>query len=195
MNKKRFTIEMIVRQALVAAIYAVLTVVISPLSYGNLQFRFAEILVFLCFYKKEYFIGLTLGCFIANLFSPMLIWDITMGVGATIIALLLIMKSKNIYIAAIWPILANAFIVGLELYLALQLPYWVSVFEVAVGEAAVMVIGVVVFTILERNRRLMYLITLDPKYENAKRKVKEEILDTEVVEESNVAADNQEEKL
>ena len=169
MTKKRFTIEMIVRQALIAAIYAVLTVVISPLSYGNLQFRFAEILVFLCFYKKEYFIGLTLGCFIANLFSPMLVWDITMGVGATIIALLLIMKSKNLYIAAIWPVLANAFIVGLELYLAMQLPFWVSVLEVAIGEAAVMIIGVVVFKLLERNRRLMYFITLDPKYQEPKK--------------------------
>lgn len=164
MNKKRFTINLIARQALVAALYAVLTVAINPLSYGNIQFRIAEILVFLCFFRHDYIIGLTLGCLIANLFSPMLLWDITMGVGATIIALFLITKSKNIYIAAIWPIIANAFIVALELHLALELPYWLSALEVGIGEAVVMVVGLVVFSLLKRSNKTLYFITLDNKY-------------------------------
>ena len=163
MNKKRFTINLIARQAIVAALYAVLTVV-NPLSYGNIQFRIAEILVFLCFFRHDYIIGLTLGCFIANLFSPMLLWDITMGVGATIIALFLMIKSKNIYIAAIWPVLANAFIVALELHLALELPYWMSALEVGIGEAAVMVVGLVVFLLIRRSKKTMYFLTLDNKY-------------------------------
>ena len=95
MNKKKFTIRMIARQAIIASLYVVLTVVISPLSYGNLQFRIAEILVFLCFFRHDYIIGLTLGCFIANLFSPMLIWDITLGVAATVIALFLMTRTRS----------------------------------------------------------------------------------------------------
>ena len=164
MNKKRFTIRMIARQAIIASLYVVLTVAISPLSYGNIQFRIAEILVFLCFFRRDYIIGLTLGCFIANLFSPMLIWDITLGVLATIIALVLIIFSKNIYIAAIWPILSNAFIVAIELHFAFELPYFLSALEVGIGEAAVMVIGLIVFLLLSKKKRFMYFITLDDKY-------------------------------
>ena len=163
MNKKRFTIELIARQAIVAALYAVLTVV-NPLSYGNIQFRIAEILVFLCFFRHDYIIGLTLGCFIANLFSPMLLWDITLGVGATIIALFLIIKTKNIYIAAIWPVVANALIIPIELYFVYELPYWLSVLEVGIGEAAVMIVGLVVFVLLRRSKKTMYFLTLDNKY-------------------------------
>ena len=192
--KKKFTIEMIARQAIVAALYAVLTV-INPLSYGNIQFRIAEILVFLCFYRHDYIIGLTLGCFIANLFSPMLVWDITLGVGATIIALFLITRTKNIYLAAIWPIIANALLVALELYLVYDLPYWISALEVGIGEAAVMVVGVIIFKILETNKKVIYFISLNPKYESAKTEKKEEVIDTEVVDEGNNTASNQEEKL
>ncbi|MBP5407564.1 MAG: QueT transporter family protein [Bacilli bacterium] len=192
--KKRFTIEMIARQAIVAALYAVLTV-INPLSYGNIQFRIAEILVFLCFYRHDYIIGLTLGCFIANLFSPMLVWDITLGVGATVIALFLITRTKNIYLAAVWPIIANALLVALELYLVYDLPYWLSALEVGIGEAAVMVVGVIIFKILETNKKVMYFISLDSKYESAKTEKKEEVIDTEVVDEGNNTASNQEEKL
>ena len=172
MNKKRFTIEMIVRQAIVAALYAVLTVV-NPLSYGNIQFRIAEILVFLCFFRHDYIIGLALGCFIANLFSPMLVWDITFGVGASLIAMFLMIKSKNIYIAAIWPVISNAFIVALELYFAFKLPYFLSVLEVGLGELAVMVVGLVVFLIISRNKKVMYFLTLDKKYESCEETVED----------------------
>ena len=168
MNKKKFTIRMIARQAIIASLYVVLTVVISPLSYGNLQFRIAEILVFLCFFRHDYIIGLTLGCFIANLFSPMLIWDITLGVAATVIALLLMTRTKNIYVAAIWPVLSNAFIVAIELHFAFELPYWLSALEVGIGEAGVMVVGLIVFVLLSRNKRFMYFLTLDEKYLNTK---------------------------
>ena len=164
MNKKRFTIEMIARQAIIASLYVVLTVAISPLSYGNIQFRIAEILVFLCFFRHDYIIGLTLGCFIANLFSPMLIWDITLGVAATIIALVLMIFSKNIYIAAIWPVLSNAFIVAIELHFAFELPYFLSALEVGIGEAGVMIVGLIVFILLSKNKRFMYFLTLDEKY-------------------------------
>ena len=73
-------------------------------------------------------------------------------------------KSKNIYIAAIWPVLANAFIVALELHLALELPYWMSALEVGIGEAAVMVVGLVVFLLIRRSKKTMYFLTLDNKY-------------------------------
>ncbi len=160
MNKN---IRLIVRQALIAGLYVCFTL-INPLSFSNIQIRISEIFVLLCFYKKEYIIGLTLGCFIANLFSPMLIYDITIGVTATVLSCIIVYLSKNIYVASIFPVLINGFLIGLELYLALELPYIISVLEVMAGEIIVMVIAIIVFKAFERNQKLMYYITLDEKY-------------------------------
>ena len=56
--------------AMVAAVYAVLTLAIAPLSFGMVQVRFSEMLMLLAFFDKKYAPGLILGCFIANCFSP-----------------------------------------------------------------------------------------------------------------------------
>ena len=156
-------IKLIVRQAIIASLYVVLTIV-NPFSYGNIQFRIAEVLVLLCFYRKDYMIGLIIGCFIANLFSTMVIYDITLGVFATIISVLAISFSKNIYVSAIFPIIFNGLIVGFELYLAFELPFVISALEVAFGEATVIILGVILFKLLERNSKIMFYITLDEKY-------------------------------
>lgn len=158
MNKK---IQFIVSQAIVASLYVVLTVIVGPFSYMAIQLRISEILILLCFYKKDYFIGLTLGCFIANLFSPMILYDITLGLLATVLSLIAIIKSKNLYIAIIFPILFNGLIVGLELTLAYELPYLVSCLEVALGEAIAMVLGLMIFKVLEKNEKIINLIKLN----------------------------------
>lgn len=158
MNKK---IQFIVSQAVVASLYVVLTVVVGPFSYMAIQLRISEILVLLCFYKKDYFVGLTLGCFIANLFSPMVLYDITLGLLATILSLICVSKSKNLYVAIIFPVLFNGLIVGFELTLAYELPYLLTCLEVALGEAIAMIIGVVIFKILERNKKIINMIKMD----------------------------------
>ena len=158
MNKK---IQFIVSQAIVASLYVVLTVIVGPFSYMAIQLRISEILILLCFYKKDYFVGLTLCCFIANLFSPMILYDITLGLLATVLSLIAIVKSKNLYIAIIFPILFNGLIVGLELTLAYELPYLVSCLEVALGEAIAMVLGLMIFKVLEKNEKIINLIKLN----------------------------------
>ena len=56
----------IVRLAIIAGLYVALTWATLPLSYGLIQFRVSEILLLLCFYRKDYIYSLVLGCFIAN---------------------------------------------------------------------------------------------------------------------------------
>lgn len=46
--------RMLAYTALIAAVYAVLTVGVAPLSYGMIQIRFSEILVLLAFVDKRY---------------------------------------------------------------------------------------------------------------------------------------------
>lgn len=146
----------IVRLALVAAAYAVLTLLIQPLSYGAVQFRFSEALVLLAFYRKDYSVSLILGCLIANLFSPFGLYDIIFGTLATAAAVIPMYYMKNIFIAALFPVITNGFLVGYELSLVGE-PFWFSSGTVALGELVVVyILGIALFKlVLEKNRFLM----------------------------------------
>lgn len=60
----------LVKIAVVAALYFVMTTFVAPFSFGALQFRVSEILNFLGVHNKRYIIGLTIGVFIANILNP-----------------------------------------------------------------------------------------------------------------------------
>ena len=60
----------ILLNAAVAAVYAVLTVGLAPLSYGPVQVRISECLTLLAYNNKNYLPGLILGGCIANFGSP-----------------------------------------------------------------------------------------------------------------------------
>lgn len=159
-SQGKFSSVRIVKLAAVAAIYVVLTYALSFMSYGNIQFRVSEALMLLCFYKKDYGISLIAGCFIANIFSPMMLMDMAFGTFATALAVLLIYISPNLYIASLAPVVTNAIIVGAELTISFKTPFWLNAVEVAVGEfVCVSIVGVIIFKLLEKNSRFMKLIT------------------------------------
>lgn len=80
----------VVCAAIIAALYAVFTVALAPLSYGPLQFRIAEILKGLVIWYPVAIPGIVLGTIIANLTSPYvgaweLVWmPITDGLGGVL---------------------------------------------------------------------------------------------------------------
>ena len=121
--KRNLTIKMIAANALIAALYAAITVICGPLSYvgGSLQLRFSEILNLLVFFNPIYSIGLTIGCLIANLVSLYGIFDIVFGTLGTLISCLLIVliskTIKNLLLSSLVPCIINALIVPLIVYL------------------------------------------------------------------------------
>ena len=132
---KKLSVTRLVKLAVVAAVYVVLTLALGFMSYANIQFRIAEALMLLCFYM-------------------------VFGTAATILAVLLIYISPNIYVASLAPVVTNAFVVGFELYYFLDLPFWLSCFQVAAGEfVCVCILGVVLFKLLEKNKKFMQLVT------------------------------------
>lgn len=152
MNKK---MNLVIRNALICCLYAALTVGIAPLSYGGIQMRFAEILIFLAFFNKRYVPGLILGCLIANLFSPMGLPDVIFGTSATAIVCILLARIKNIYLVALIGGLVNGIVVGAELYVVLQLPFIISALEVFIGEFLVLLIGTLIFKVISKNDTFM----------------------------------------
>lgn len=148
------------RLAVVAALYAALTLVLSGFSFGPVQFRIAEILTLLCFYRRDYSIALIVGCFIANCFSPMALMDMVFGTLATAIAVIPMFSVKNIWLASLLPVLSNAVIIAVELQLAFNEPIWLSMLTVGLGELVVITaVGCPLFRfVLEKNKPFMELV-------------------------------------
>lgn len=153
------TTKRLVRTAVIAAIYVILTLVFAPISYGGLQFRVSEILVLLAFFDPFYIGGLTLGCFIANMLGPNGPIDIIMGTIATFLSVGAIsltakfMKNKvSLFLASLWPAVFNGILIGLELsiFITPDVPFWINGLQVAIGEIVVItIVGVPVFTLLK----------------------------------------------
>lgn len=161
---KKITIKDLIINASIAAIYVVLTLLLGNLSYGPVQFRVAEILVLLCFFDKKYIIPLTLGCFISNLMSPYGIYDIAFGTLATVLSLITISKSKNLFVASLFPVIFNGVIVAFEISLLSGVftpeVFLFDMFTIMIGEfVCVSIIGVILFTVLKKNDAFMSLIT------------------------------------
>lgn len=147
-----FSLRDYVRQAMIASIYVVLVFAFAPISYESLQFRVAEILVIIVLFDKKAIVGLTIGCFVANLFSPMLVFDLTFGTAATFITLLLMIKTRNVYVALLYPSIINAVIVGYALSIAFETPYLINMASVFIGEFVVtFIVGLPLYILLNQH--------------------------------------------
>ncbi|NLB20098.1 MAG: QueT transporter family protein [Clostridium sp.] len=150
----------LVKSAIVGAMYAAMTLLL-PFSYLGFQFRLAELLVLLVFIDKRYIYGLTLGCLVANLGSPLGPVDMIFGTLATFIALVLISKTKNLFIATLWPAIINGLIIGQVLYQVLGLPFFLSMAQVFFGEFVVVTLmGYFLFKRILKDQRLVEMIRL-----------------------------------
>ena len=153
MNKRKKTLQLLTINAVIAAVYFVLTVLLEPFSYGQIQFRISEILMVLVLINFKVAPGIVLGCFVANLFSPFGIWDVVFGTLATVICLILMfVLRKNIFIALLAPTVVGSAIVAVMLNLILGLPFFETFIYVAIGEGAVLyLIGVPFYYLVQKN--------------------------------------------
>jgi uncharacterized membrane protein len=121
----------IIKAALIAAIYIVITGIFAPISFGHeiFQLRISEALTVLPMYTSAAIPGLFVGCFLSNLiYGGLGVVDLIFGSLATLIAAFFTNKLKNRgkIIALIPPVVINAVIVGA--YLKLLLFKDISVF-------------------------------------------------------------------
>ena len=140
-----FSVKRLLRGGMIAAVYAVLTLVLAPIGYGQIQFRVSELLCILPLFLPEAVPGLFVGCFIANLFGSTLgVFDVIFGSLFSLMAAFLTwaLRNKPLWIALTPPVLINALGIGSLLYFLAGEPYWISCLSIALGQtAAVFVIG------------------------------------------------------
>jgi len=159
-NKRKEQIISITKIAIVAALYIVLTVLIYPLSFNEIQVRFSEVLLLLCFFDKKYGIGIVVGCAVSNLFSPIPL-DVLFGTVQTIVAVVLIGYLRPLILSLILTILSMV-IVGLEIAVISSFDmWWLITIQVMTGEAIVL-LGIVypLSFLLKRSKSFMKIIKL-----------------------------------
>lgn len=165
---KGISARKIVLAGVVAALYAVLTIVEAPIAYGPVQFRIAEALCILPFYFPITSLGLFVGCIIANLLSPYGMLDIVAGAAATLLAALATMqlgrlKRSTIAIKALAcfpPVIINMILIGAVIAWASTgggAAFWpafaVNGIQVGLGQTAIMyIIGLPLMIYLPKTR-------------------------------------------
>ena len=85
----KFSIRKITLSAVIAALYAALTLLLAPISFGPVQCRVAECLCILPLFTPYAIPGLFLGCLISNIIGSMGMFDIVFGSLTTLVAAIL----------------------------------------------------------------------------------------------------------
>ena len=154
----KFSIRDLTLAAMLAAVYAVLTMALPIPQYGGVQIRFAEALTVLPFLFPAATPGLFVGCLIANLLSPYGLLDVVCGSLATLLACLVTQRMPSKWLAPLPPVVCNAVIVGAVIAFAeggtggaFWTAYAFNAFTVGLGEAiACYVLGLLLLAILPR---------------------------------------------
>ena len=152
----KISVKTITRMSIIAALYAVLTMVLAPISYGPVQFRISEVMTILPFFFPQTTVGLVIGCALANLLSMYGIPDVVFGSLATLLSSLIMALLGKLgrdklpfkVLACLQPVIFNAVFVGalIAYATASEGAFWaafaLNAFQVGIGELAVLfVIG------------------------------------------------------
>ena len=150
--KDIFTTKRLCRAGLIAALYVALTYAFGAIAYnGIVQIRPAEALTILPLFYAEAVPALWIGCMLANLMSPFVMYDVPIGGAATLIAAVLTFlagylirnQAARMALGGIFPVLANAFIIpviivflcGDTMGYASTAAYWINFGSLAATEA------------------------------------------------------------
>ena len=167
MKDKKHSTHYLAQSAVIAALYAAATYLSAAfsLAYGPIQFRLSEALTVLAVLTPAAIPGLTVGCAIGNISSPMGIWDVLFGAAATLLSAVCARVLRNVQfkklpiLSSSMPVLFNAVIVGLEIVLltptdgAKLTAFLISALEVGAGELVVcFALGLPLYSALRRTK-------------------------------------------
>lgn len=156
-SNSRNRIRFLCYSAVIAALYTVLTYVVSALGLasGAIQLRFSEGLCILAAFTPAAIPGLTLGCLISNLVTGCLPTDILFGSLATLIgAIGGWFLQKKPYLVPIPTVLANTLIVPFVLAYAYRAEGGLAYFFLTVGIGEILsayVFGILLYPALKKH--------------------------------------------
>ena len=153
MKQQQKTI-LLAQSGVIAAAYVALTLLLQPICFGSVQCRLSEMLTILPVYTPAAVPGLTVGCFLSNLIglssgvNPAGAWDLLFGTVATLSAALLTRWLRGVrwlkmpIAATLPPVIINAVIVGVELFMMYGgFPLYVHMLLVGAGQVVSCTVG------------------------------------------------------
>ena len=81
----KIELKFIIKATIIASIYAALTILLMPISYGPIQVRVAEALTVLPYFTSAAIPGLFIGCLVSNIAGGLGWMDIIFGSFTTLI--------------------------------------------------------------------------------------------------------------
>lgn len=84
-------VKTLIVNALIAALYFVVTWLVVPFGFTHIQFRISELFNHFIVFNKKFFIGIVAGVFFANLFLSPFKVDLIFGLTHSIVSLLITM--------------------------------------------------------------------------------------------------------
>ena len=166
---RKFSVRDLTLAAVIAALYATLTLTLPIPQYGGVQLRVAEAFTVLPFLFPQAIPGLAVGCFLANLLGSPMVADWIFGTMATLLAAIWTSKIKKRWLVPLPPVICNAVIVGAEIAwffpegMAFWPAYALNAFTVGLGELiACYVLGELLLTALPKIKPLEPLLLVRP---------------------------------
>ncbi len=148
MRHRSLSTAHVVRIAIIAALYAVFTVGIAPLSYGPVQFRVAEALKVFVLFDPLYALGIGIGTFFGNLASPFVgPWELIfmpltdMAGGLMAWFLFRLLRRRWPFIPLAVYAITTSLSVGLMLTVLGAGGFWLLAGSVAVSELVILLTG------------------------------------------------------
>ena len=136
---------------IIAAIYAVLTMVLSPISFGAVQCRVSDTMLFFSKKNKNFVAGCAIGCIVANLISPLGVIDMVIGGITNFIIGVAISRIRNEWIGIIAGSAIAGICIGIELGVFYSIPIWTSIISVAIGEVIPLTMGLLLSKVMKKN--------------------------------------------
>lgn len=139
-----FTTRRVVLIAIIAALYMVFTVGLSPISYGPVQFRIAEVFKGFVLFDPWLSLGIGIGTFFANMTSPYVgPWELVfMPITDTLGGVLAWWIGKrSAWIAMVVYGLTTGLSVGIMLAFLGVMPLWLGCLSVGASEVIILVAG------------------------------------------------------
>ena len=179
--KQFFTTKRICRAGIIAALYVAFTYAFGAIAYeGYLEIRPAEALTILPLFFPEAVPALYIGCMLANLGSPLLVYDVFIGSLATLLAALAtwavgkLIRSHALRVAVggIFPVAVNAFCIPLIIVFLCNtmvaetaaMSYWFFVGSLAATQALwVYALGIPLYCFVYKMRKKGVSAFLDGK--------------------------------
>lgn len=137
--------------------YAALTYLLTPLSYGVIQIRISEAMTVLPAFTPAAVPGLFIGCLAANLLGPNGAVDIIAGSLATLAAAVMSRYMPRKWLVPLPPVAVNAVVIGFILNYLYGAPLLLGMLYIFAGQAlACYGLGYPLMLLLENNKERIF---------------------------------------